>query len=120
MICKWKPDLCRLFFGPRMKKDDVDLDPGSSYPVKLLVFTDVNATPGYSPLPIKISYRDPEQSGQMIQELALLIMVHKNASPITWLLLPAGLLLLLLLAGGYYGQRRFLGKKRKSRRITRG
>jgi thiosulfate reductase cytochrome b subunit len=56
----------------------------------------------------------------MNQELALLVMVHKNASPITWLLLPAGLLFLLLLAGGYYGQRRFLGKKRKSRRITRG
>jgi thiosulfate reductase cytochrome b subunit len=55
----------------------------------------------------------------MIQELALLVMVHKNASLITWLLLPAGLLLLLLLAGGYYGQRRFRGKKRKSRRITR-
>jgi hypothetical protein len=54
----------------------------------------------------------------MNQELALLVMVHKNASPITWLL-PAGLLFLLLLAGGYYGQRRFLGKKRKSRRITR-
>jgi hypothetical protein len=99
---------------------DLDLDPGSSYPVKLLVFTDENATPGYSPLPVKITYRDPEQSGQMIQELALLVMVHKNASLITWLLLPAGLLLLLLLAGGYYGQRRFRGKKRKSRRITRG
>ena len=108
------------FLRAENEKGDVDLDPGSSYPVKLLVFTDVNATSGYSPLPIKISYRDPEQSGQMIQELALLVMVHKNASPITWLLLPAGLLLLLLLAGGYYGQRRFLGKKRKSRRITRG
>jgi hypothetical protein len=87
--------------------------------VNLLVFTDVNATPGYSPLPIKISYRDPEQNDQMNQELALLVIVHKNASPITWRLLPAGLLFLLLLAGGYYGQRRFFGKKRKSRRITR-
>ncbi len=43
--------------------------------MKLLVFTDENATPGYNPLPIRISYQDPEQSGQMIQELALLVMV---------------------------------------------
>jgi hypothetical protein len=110
------------FLRVENEKGDVDLDPGSTYLVKLLVFTDENATPGYSPLPVKISYRDPEQSGQMIQDqdLALLVMVHKNASSITWLLLPAGLLLLLLLAGGYYGRRRFSGKKRKSRRITRG
>ena len=108
------------FLRAENEKGDVDLDPGSSYLVKLQVFTNVNATPGYSPLPIKISYRDPEQSGQMTQDLALLVMVNKNASSITWLLLAAGLLLLLLLAGGYYGRRRFLGKKRKSRRITRG
>ena len=110
------------FLRVENEKGDVDLDPGSTYLVKLLVFTDENATPGYSPLPVKISYRDPVQSGQMIQDqdLALLVMVPKNASPITWLLLPAGLLLLLLLAGGYYGRRRFLGKKRKSRRITKG
>jgi hypothetical protein len=107
------------FLRAENEKGHLNLDPGSSYLVKLLVFTDVNATPGYSPLPIKISYRDPEQSSQIIQDLALLVMVHKNASSITWLLLPAGLLLLLLLAGGYYGRRRFLGKKRKSRRITR-
>ena len=104
------------FLRAENEKGHLNLDPGSSYLVKILVFTDENATPGYSPLPIKISYRDPEQSSQMIQDLALLVMVHKNASSITWLLLAAGL---LLLAGGLYGQRRFLGKKRKSRRITR-
>jgi hypothetical protein len=105
------------FLRAENEKGHLNLDPGSSYLVKILVFTDENATPGYSPLPIKISYRDPEQSSQMIQDLALLVMVHKNASSITWLLLAAGL---LLLTGGLYGQRRFLGKKRKSRRITRG
>jgi len=104
------------FLRAENEKGHLNLDPGSSYLVKILAFTDENATPGYSPLPIKISYRDPEQSSQMIQDLALLVMVHKNASSITWLLLAAGL---LLLAGGLYGQRRFLGKKRKSRRITR-
>jgi hypothetical protein len=95
---------------------DVDLAPGDSYLVRLSIFTDENATPGYNPLPIRISYQDPEQSGRTSQDLALLVMVGKNAYSVTWLLLPAGL---LLLAGGYYGQRRFRGKKRRPRRTTK-
>ncbi len=95
---------------------DVNLAPGDSYLVRLSIFTDENATQGYNPLPITISYQDPEQSGRTSQDLALLVMVGKSAYSVTWLLLPAGL---LLLAGGYYIQRRFRGKKRRPRRISK-
>ena len=95
---------------------DVDLAPGESYLVRLSIFTDENATPGYNPLPIRISYQDPEQSGRTSQDLALLVMVGKDAYSVTWLLLPAGL---LLLAGGYYGQRRLRSKKRRPRRTSK-
>ena len=105
------------FLLVKNEKRDMDLGPGVSYPVRLLVFTDENATSGYSPLPIRISYLDPEHNGQTSQDLAAIVMVHRDSSSSIWLLLPAGL---LLLAVGYYGQRRFLSKKRKSRRITRG
>ena len=90
---------------------DVDLAPGDSYLVRLSIFTDENATPGYNPLPIRISYQDPEQSGRTSQDLALLVMVGKDAYSVTWLLLPAGL---LLLAGGYYGQKKIAGQKEKT------
>lgn len=95
----------------------MNLDPGGSYLVKLLVFTDAYATPGYSPLPIKISYQDSEQSGSRSQDLAVLVMVHNDESSVTWQLSLAGL---LLLAGGYWGLKRFQSKKRKTRRTKRG
>ena len=95
---------------------DVDLAPGDTHLVRLSIFTDENATPGYNPLPIRISYQDPEQTDRTSQDLALLVMVGKDAYSVTWLLLPAGL---LLLAGGYYGQKRLRGKKRRPRRISK-
>jgi hypothetical protein len=93
----------------------VNLAPGDSYLVRLSIFTDENATLGYNPLPIRISYQDPEQTDRTSQDLALLVMVGMDAYSVTWLLLPAG----LLLAGGYYIQRRFRGKKRRPRRISK-
>jgi hypothetical protein len=104
------------FLRAESENGSVNLDPGGSYLVKLLVFTDDNATPGYRPLPIKISYLDSEQRDQRSQELAVLVMVHNDESSVTWQLPLAGL---LLLAGGYWGLKRFQSKKRKTRRTKR-
>lgn len=94
----------------------MNLDPGGSYPLKLLIFTDENATAGYSPLPVKISYLDSEGIDQRSQDLAALVMVQDKSS-LTWQLSLAGLL--LLLAGGSYGLKRFLNKKKKTHRSRR-
>ncbi len=112
------------------RAEEVNLYPGGSTSVKLAVFTDANATQGYSPLPCKISYldssqgdrRDPvDQKNRRGQDLAVLVMVHNEAYPVTWQLSLAGLLLLLL-AGAYLGLKRLRsqGKKKKPRRILRG
>jgi len=104
------------FLRVENENGQVNLNPGGSYPVKLLIFTDENATPGYSPLPVKISYLDSDGIDQRSQDLAALVMVH-NESSLTWQLSLAGLL--LLLAGGSYGLKRFLNKKRKIHRSRR-
>lgn len=93
----------------------VNLDPGGSYPLKLLIFTDENATAGYSPLPVKISYLDSDGIDQRSQDLAVLVMVQDESS-LTWQLSLVGL---LLLAGGSYGLKRFLNKKKKTHRSRR-
>lgn len=103
------------FLRVENENEQVNLDPGGLYQVKLLIFTDENATPGYSPLPVKISYLDSDEIGQRSQDLALLVMVH-NESSLTWPLSLAGL---LLLAGVSYGLKRFLNKKRKTHRSGR-
>jgi len=103
------------FLRVENENGQVNLDPGGLYLMKLLVFTDENATPGYSPLPVKISYLDSDETGQRSQDLAVLVMVH-NESPLTWQLSLAGL---VLLAGVSYGLKRFLNKKRKTRRTKR-
>jgi len=104
------------FLRVENEKGPVNLDPGGSYLVKMLVLTDENATPGYSPLPVKISYLETEDIGQRSQDLAVLVMVHNDESSVTWQLSLAGL---VLLAGGSYGLIRFLNKKRKPRRNGR-
>ena len=104
------------FLRVENQKGPLNLDPGGSYQVKLLIFTDENAIPGYSPLPVKISYLDSDESGQRSQDLAVLVLVHNDESSVTWLLSLAGL---VLLAGGSYGLIRFLNRKRKTHRSRR-
>jgi hypothetical protein len=103
------------FLRVENEKGQFNLGPGGSYQVKLLVFTDENATPGYSPLPVKISYLDSDGIDQRSQDLAVLVMVHNESTP-TWQLALAGL---LLLAGVFYGLKRFLNKKKKTHRSRR-
>jgi hypothetical protein len=103
------------FLQVENEKEPFNLGPGGSYQVKLLVFTDENATHGYSPLPVKISYLDSDGIDQRSQDLAVLVMVHNESTP-TWQLSLAGL---LLLAGVSYGLKRFLNKKKKTNRSRR-
>jgi hypothetical protein len=104
------------FLRVENEKGPVNLDPGSSYLVKILVFTDENATPGYSPLPVRISYLETEEIGQVSQDLAVLVMVDDDESSVTWQLSLAGL---VLLVGSSYGLKRLLNKRRKTHRSRR-
>jgi hypothetical protein len=109
-----------------------DLEAGSRASFELMVLTEGNATPGYSPLPCSISYRisPPEQDMDQIgkgserrEDIALLVMVEEDSYLETWMLFFAGILIILILAAAYIYYRNFkrngsgrssFGKKRKS------
>ena len=109
-----------------------DLEAGSRASFELMVLTEGNATPGYSPLPCSISYRisPPEQDMDQIgkgserrEDIALLVMVEEDSYLETWMLFFAGILIILILAEAYIYYRNFkrngsgrssFGKKRKS------
>ena len=119
-------------------EDLKDLEAGSAASFDLLVLTDGNATPGYSPLPCSISYRisppgqDMDQIGkgsERREDIALLVMVEEDSHLGAWMLFFAGILIILILAVAYIYYRNFkrngsgrsgFGKKRKPSKILLG
>src|SRR5690606_13020999 len=76
------------------------LEAGSAASIDLVIFTDANATAGYSPLPGSISYltTPPGGEGDAIlggserrEDIALLVDVKGDSDLKTWLILPAGI-----------------------------
>ena len=115
-----------------------DLEAGSAASFDLLVLTEGNATPGYSPLPCSISYRisppgqDMDQIGkgsERREDIALLVMVEEDSHLGAWMLFFAGILIILILAAAYIYYRNFkrngsgrsgFGKKRKPSKTLLG
>ena len=115
-----------------------DLEAGSAASFELMVLTEGNATPGYSPLPCSISYRisppgqDMEptsRGGERREDSALLVMVEEDSHLEAWMLFFAGILIILILAVAYIYYRNFkrngsgrsgFGKKRKPSKILLG
>ena len=115
-----------------------DLEAGSAASFDLLVLTDGNATPGYSPLPCSISYRisppgqDMDQIGkgsERREDIALLVMVEEDSHLGAWMLFFAGILIILILAVAYIYFKNFkrngsgrsgFGKKRKPSKTLLG
>jgi len=115
-----------------------DLEAGSAASFELMVLTEGNATPGYSPLPCSISYRispsgqDMDQIGEgseRREDIALLVMVEEDSHLGAWMLFFAGILIILILAAAYIYYRNFkrngsgrsgFGKKRKPSKTLLG
>ena len=115
-----------------------DLEAGSAASFDLMVLTEGNATPGYSPLPCSISYRisppgqDMDQIGkgsERREDIALLVIVEEDSHLGAWMLFFAGILIILILAVAYIYYRNFkrngsgrsgFGKKRKPSKILLG
>jgi hypothetical protein len=115
-----------------------DLEAGSAASFELMVLTEGNATPGYSPLPCSISYRisphgqDMDQIGkgsERREDIALLVMVEEDSHLGAWMLFFAGILIILILAVAYIYFKNFkrngsgrsgFGKKRKPSKILLG
>ncbi|MDQ1313306.1 MAG: hypothetical protein QG605_1845 [Euryarchaeota archaeon] len=115
-----------------------DLEAGSAASFELMVLTEGNATPGYSPLPCSISYRispsgqDMDQIGkgsERREDIALLVMVEEDSHLGAWMLFFAGILIILILAVAYIYYRNFkrngsgrsgFGKKRKPSKTLLG
>ena len=120
------------------KPDYKDLEAGSAASFELMVLTEGNATPGYSPLPCSISYRisppgqDMDQIGkgsERREDIALLVMVEEDSHLEAWMFFFAGILIILILAVAYIYYRNFkrngsgrsgFGKKRKPSKILLG
>lgn len=101
------------------------LEAGSAASIDLVVFTDANATAGYSPLPCVISYLavPPGGEGDEIlrgserrEDIALLVDVKGESDQKMWLILPAGMAITLILAAGYYYLRNISGRSGRKRR----
>jgi len=120
------------------KPDYKDLEAGSAASFELMVLTEGNATPGYSPLPCSISYRisppgqDMDQIGkgsERREDIALLVMVEEDSHLEAWMFFFAGILIILILAVAYIYYRNFkrngsgrsgFGKKRKPSKTLLG
>ena len=109
------------------------LKPGSATSIDLVVFTDANATLGYSPLPGSISYLTAPPGGEKDailrgserrEDIALLVEVKEDSRLMTWLILPAGMIAILILAAGYFYYLRIIsgrsGRKRRPKKTLLG
>ena len=101
------------------------IEAGSAASIDLVLFTDANATAGYSPLPCVISYLavSPGGEGDEIlrgserrEDIALLVDVKGESDQKMWLILPAGMVITLILAAGYYYLRNISGRSGRKRR----
>lgn len=108
------------------------LEAGSKASIDLVVFTDANATAGYSPLPGSISYLTAPPGGEgdvslgngRREDIALLVDVKEESDLETWLILPAGIGLILVLGAGYFYYLRNIsgrsGRRRKPKKNLLG